>query len=95
MIQSLCSGAHTASYQIDTNRNFPAKNWTEHETVCSPPPSSILENAWNFTSAIPYSFMKWCLVRGKICVCLGVLHIYNNGASGKRMHIYLTAVLLG
>jgi hypothetical protein len=37
-----------------------------HEADCSHPSGVKVKNAWSYTSALPYIFMVWCLVKYKM-----------------------------
>jgi hypothetical protein len=57
------SGAHPASYPMDTGDSFPGGKAAGHEADQSPPSSAGVKNAWSYTSTPQYVFMAWYLVK--------------------------------
>jgi hypothetical protein len=51
------SGAHPASYLMDTGGSFPRVKWTVREADHSPPNSAEVKNTWIYTATPPYVFM--------------------------------------
>jgi hypothetical protein len=47
------SGAHPASYPMDTRGSFPELKWPGREGDHSPPSSAEVKNAWCYTSPPP------------------------------------------
>jgi hypothetical protein len=47
------SGAHPASYPMDTRGSFPESKAAESEADHSPPSSTEVKNAWSYTSTPP------------------------------------------
>jgi hypothetical protein len=54
------SGAHPASYPIDTWCPFPGR-----ESDHSLPSSAEDKNAWNYASIPQYAFMAWCWIEAQ------------------------------
>jgi hypothetical protein len=55
------SGAHLASYPMCT-----CGKATGYENDHSPPSNPRAKNAWRCTSAPPFAFMAWCLIKPEI-----------------------------
>jgi hypothetical protein len=50
------SGAHPASYPVDTRGSFPGVKWPGREADHSRPSSAEVKNAWSYTSTLPIRF---------------------------------------
>jgi len=66
------SGAHSASYPMDTGDSFTVIKRSGREADHSPPCSTEVKNVWCYTSTPPYVFMAWRLINHRICF-LGVV----------------------
>jgi len=69
------SVAHPASYPLRTGGFFPGVKRPGREAGHSPPSSTEVKNAWNYTSTPPFFFMVWCLVKHRdftfsLCLCI-------------------------
>jgi hypothetical protein len=52
------SGAHTASYPMDTAAVTPGVKWLGREADHPSPTSAEFSNTWMYTSTPPYTFME-------------------------------------
>jgi hypothetical protein len=57
------SGAHPALYSVGTGSSFHEVKRRVRQVDHSPPSSAEVKHAWSYTSAPPYVFMVWCLVK--------------------------------
>jgi hypothetical protein len=51
------SGAHPASYPMETGDSFPGVKWPGREAHNSSPTSAEVKKTWIYTSTPPYVFM--------------------------------------
>jgi hypothetical protein len=58
-----CSGAHPASYPMNTEGYFPGVERPGFEADHSSSSSAEFKNAWSYTSTFPCVYMAWCLVK--------------------------------
>jgi len=54
---------HPASYSVGSIDSFPGVKRPGREADHSHPSSTEVKNAWNYTSALSYTFMAWCLIK--------------------------------
>jgi hypothetical protein len=57
------SGAHPASYPMDTGDSFPGSKPPGRDAHHSPPTSVEVKNTWIYTSTPPYVIMAYYLIR--------------------------------
>jgi hypothetical protein len=69
------SGAHLASYPMNTRGSFPGVKRPGRETDHSPPSSAEVKNEWSHISTSQYAFMAWLSVKTQVQL---YLHIYLN-----------------
>jgi hypothetical protein len=56
------SGAHLATYLMDTRSSSLKLKRPEREANYTLPSGAEVKNAWSYASTSPYVFMVWCLV---------------------------------
>jgi hypothetical protein len=57
------SGAHPASYPMGTRDSFLRVKRPGREADHSPPFSTEVKNAWNYTPSPQYVFIAWCSLK--------------------------------
>jgi hypothetical protein len=59
------TGTHPASYPIGTRGFFPGGKRPARKADQSPPSSSEVKNAWNYTFTPQYAFVAWWSVKAE------------------------------
>jgi hypothetical protein len=80
------SGAHPDSYPMVPGTLSLGVKRPGREADHSPPSSSEVKNAWNYTSTLQYAFMAWCSVKaqGQLYLHIKVANKFFDNAANFR-----------